>query len=100
MVTVSPVGSVKIQESAFLDNNTAIRLECSTGGGPGNNFTWFSGNTTLTTTDQSFDIITSGDTSQTVQISNLISGSLVMFTCLVENQAGQENVTINIQGMI
>lgn len=83
-----------------MNGDTEIVLNCSTGGGPGNNFTWFKGNTTISNDDTDFIITATTDTRQEVRITNLISGSLVMYTCVVENLAGQENATIDIQGII
>ena len=96
-MTVSPEGSVELSRGPFVEEDTEVTINCTAQGGPGNNFTWFRGNTMISDGGD-FSIVQTLPQMSRLTASNLISGSTVQFTCVVTNQAGEDNATETVQG--
>ncbi len=86
-----------VEQGAIFNNDTQITLNCSSQGGPMNNFTWFFGDTIINNSGD-FSIEQATTQSSQLTVSNLVSGSTVNFTCQVDNEAGAENDTAIVQG--
>ena len=86
---VSPEGSVVLssyQINAFIHQN--ITINCSSSGGPDNTYQW------QRYTDQGSGTIISN--SSDLIISNVTVNDGGMYTCTVENEAGEENSTMQL----
>ena len=85
---VSPDGSVQIVPSEIdAERNTTQQFTCLALGGPGNNFTW---------TRLRDGQVLSNDLDLEILVKDASVGS--QYECLVENNAGSENVIASLRG--
>ncbi len=92
------MGSIEIAAEPLVNEDTQVTINCTSRAGPMNNFTWFDESGREITSVGSFFIEQVSPMFSRLTVSNLISGSTVMFTCKVKNEAGMDNETITIEG--
>ena len=92
------MGSIEIAAGPLVNGDTEVTINCTSRAGPMNNFNWFDGTGNAITSMGNFFIEQVSPMFSRLTVSNLISGSTVMFTCEVENEAGVDNRTVTIIG--